>query len=117
VPVRVLAGAVGAAVASYAPLRAALVAAPPERLGSALFLGLQLAGAIGARRVWIPPLVIAMAGIMPLVPGMALYRGFVELVNGRPTTGVGSVVIAAGTALALCAGVVLGPLLATSPPY
>jgi uncharacterized membrane protein YjjB (DUF3815 family) len=55
-----------------------------------------------------------MAGIMPLVPGMALYRGFVDLVNGQPTTGVGSVVVAAGTALALGAGVVLGPLLAPS---
>jgi uncharacterized membrane protein YjjP (DUF1212 family) len=134
-PVRVLAGAVGAAgaaVASYAPARAAVVAGAAGAAGSLLFLGLQLAGAsnitssfaaagaiglagaIGARRVGVSPLVIAMAGIVPLVPGMALYRGFVELIDGQPTAGVGSIVVAASTALALGAGVVLGPLLAPS---
>lgn len=135
VPVDVLAGTVGAAaaaVASYAPLRAALVAGAAGAAGSLLFFGLQLAGAgniessfvaavaiglagaVGARRVRVPPLVIAMAGIIPLVPGLTLYRGFVEFVNGQSTAGVGSLVLAAGIALALGAGVLLGPLLLPS---
>jgi uncharacterized membrane protein YjjP (DUF1212 family) len=135
VPVRVLAGAVGAAaaaVASYAPPRAASAAGVAGATGSLLFLGLKLvgasniagsfvaaaaiglAGAMGARRIRVPPLAIAMAGIIPLVPGMALLRGFVGLVHGQPAAGAGSLGVAAGTALALGAGVVFGPLLAPS---
>jgi uncharacterized membrane protein YjjP (DUF1212 family) len=135
IPVRVLAGAIGAtaaAVAGYAPLRAALAAGAAGATGSLLYLALHLvgtdnvtsafvaataiglAGAIGARRLRVPPLVIAMAGIVPLVPGMTLFRGFAELVNGNQAAGLGSLALAAGTALALGAGVVLGPLLAPS---
>jgi uncharacterized membrane protein YjjB (DUF3815 family) len=133
VPVRVLAGVIGAAasaVSSYAPLRAALAAAGAT--GTLLFFGLRLAGtdqitssfvaaaaiglggAVGAHRVRVPLLVIAMAGIVPLVPGMTLYRGFVHLVNGQASTGGNFLMLAAGTALALGAGVVLGPRLAPS---
>jgi uncharacterized membrane protein YjjP (DUF1212 family) len=135
VPVRVLAGGIGAAaaaVASYAPLRAALAAGAAGATGSLLFYGLQLievgnvessflaavaiglAGAIIGRRVGVPPLVIDMAGIIPLVPGMALFRGFVELVQGNQAAGFDSLGVATATALALGAGVVIGPLLARS---
>lgn len=135
VPVRVLAGAVGAAasaVSSYAPLRAASAAAAAGATGTLLFFGLRIAGtdqitssfvaaaaigfggAIGARRVRVPLLVIAMAGIVPLVPGMTLYRGFVHLVSGQASAGGNFLMLAAGTALALGAGVVLGPLIAPS---
>lgn len=135
VPVRVLAGAVGAAAAAvsgYAPKRAALTAGAAGAAGTLLFFGLRIAGtdqitssfvaaaaiglggAIAAHRVRVPLLVIAMAGIVPLVPGMTLYRGFVHLVDGQPTTGGDFLMLAAGTALALGAGVVLGPLLAPS---
>lgn len=135
VPVRVLAGAIGAAasaVSSYARLRAALAAGAAGAAGTLLFFGLRIAGtdqitssfvaaaaiglggAIGARRMRVPLLVIAMAGIVPLVPGMTLYRGFVHLVNGQASSGGNFLTLAAGTALALGAGVVLGPLLAPS---
>lgn len=135
VPTKVLAGAVGAAaaaIAGYAPLRAALSAGAAGAAGSVLYLGatlghggpvaasfvaamgIGLAGAVCARRLRVPPLVIAMAGIFPLVPGLALYRGFVDLSTGRLTDGVGALVTAGGTALALGGGVVLGPLLAPS---
>ncbi|MGH3971070.1 MAG: threonine/serine ThrE exporter family protein [Mycobacterium sp.] len=135
VPVRVLAGAIGAAasaVSGYAPVRAALAAGAAGAVGTLLFFGLRIAGsdqitssfvaavaiglggAIGAHRVRVPLLVIAMAGIVPLVPGMTLYRGFVHLIDGQAATGGNSLMLAAGTALALGAGVVLGPLIAPS---
>lgn len=135
VPLRVLAGAFGAAAAAvsgYATGRAALAAGAAGATGTLLFFGLLLGGtgtiassfvaaaaiglggAVAARRLRVPLLVIAMSGIVPLVPGMTLYRGFVLLVNGHSASGGGALVLAAGTALALGAGVVLGPLLAPS---
>jgi uncharacterized membrane protein YjjP (DUF1212 family) len=129
VPTRVLAGALAAAaaaIANYAPIRAALAGAA----GSLLYLaatylhtgavaaaftaalGIGLAGALGARRLHVPPLVIAMAGIYPLVPGLSLYRGFVDLTTSHYPAGLDALITAAGTALALGGGVVLGPLLA-----
>jgi uncharacterized membrane protein YjjP (DUF1212 family) len=135
IPVLVLAGGVAsaaAAIASYAPARAALVAGAAGATGSLLFLGMTFAGAgqvasafvsataigfagaVGARRAGVPPLVIVMAGIVPEVPGLTLFRGFFDLVTGQPGAGVGSLGTAATTALALGAGVVFGPLFAPS---
>lgn len=50
-----------------------------------------------------------MAGIMPLVPGLSLYRGFVGLVTTRYLDGLTGLITASGTALALAAGVILAP--------
>lgn len=134
VPVYVLAGAVGAAaaaIAGYAPVRAASAAGVAGATAALLFFGLQLlhantiassfaaaaatglVGTLLAPRLRVPPLVIIMAGIVPLVPGLTLFRGFVQLVNGQPNAG-GTLGLAAGLALALGAGAVLGPLLAPS---
>lgn len=132
-PVMVAAGATGAAaaaVASYAPVRAAAAAGAAGSLGALIYVGMMhlhagnvassfvaataigLAGAIAAQRIRVPPLVIVMSGIVPLVPGVTTYHGFVTLVDGNSAQGVGTLVVAAGTALALAAGVVFGPLLA-----
>lgn len=62
-------------------------------------------------RFHIPSLAVAMSGIVPLVPGFTLYRGFVNLVDGDSAQGLKLITLAAGTALALAAGVILGPLL------
>ena len=133
VPMRVFAGALAAAaaaIANYAPVRAAIAAGVAGAAGSLLYLAatlggsdtvtasflaalaIGLAGALCARRLRIPPLVIAMAGIYPLVPGLTLYRGLVELTTGAYLAGVGSLITAVAIALSLGAGVVLGPLLA-----
>ncbi|QDQ96287.1 threonine/serine ThrE exporter family protein [Tomitella fengzijianii] len=133
VPVMVAAGAVGAAaaaVSSYAPARAAGAAGAAGSLGALIYFGMMhlhagnvassfvaataigLAGAVVAHRFSVPPLVIVMSGIVPLVPGVTTYRGFVTLVEGHSAQGVGTLVVAAGTAVALAAGVVFGPLLA-----
>lgn len=119
-----------AAVSSYAPVRAAAAAGAAGALGALIYFGMMhlhagnvassfvaataigLAGAVVARRFRIPTLVIVRSGIVPLVPGVTLYRGFVTLVDGHATEAVGTLIIAAGTALALAAGVVFGPLLA-----
>lgn len=135
VPTRVVAGVVGAgaaALASYAPPRAVAAAATAGAAGSVLYLvsslagadpvsssflaalGIGLSGTLIARRLGVPSLVIAMAGIMPLVPGLSLYRGFVDLVTNHPMTGFSALGTAAATALALGAGVLLGPMLAPS---
>ncbi|OMC11708.1 hypothetical protein A5735_14850 [Mycolicibacter heraklionensis] len=133
-PVYLLAGALGAAaaaIAGYAQLKAALAAGLAGATAALLFFGLQqvqanpivssfsaaaatgLVGSLLAPRLRVTPLVIIMAGIIPLVPGLTLFRGFVQLVNGQPNAG-GSLGMAVGLALALGAGAVLGPLLAPS---
>ncbi|HLR98602.1 threonine/serine exporter family protein [Mycolicibacillus parakoreensis] len=134
VPVYIVAGAFGAAaaaIAGYAPVRAAFAAAIAGSTATLLFFGLQLVdadpiassfaaaaatglvGTLLAPRLKVTPLVIITAGIVPLVPGLTLYRGFVKLVNGSPTAPA-TIGMAAGLALALGAGAVLGPLLAPS---
>jgi uncharacterized membrane protein YjjP (DUF1212 family) len=129
VPTRVLSGAVAAAaaaVACYATVRGALAAGFAGVGGSAVVLllgyaGLDpvassfgaatlvgLAGATLSRQLRVPPLLIGMAGIVPLVPGLATYRGFVGLATGDGVLGVSSLSQAVATALALAAGVLLG---------
>jgi hypothetical protein len=53
-----------------------------------------------------------MAGIYPLVPGLSLHRGLVELTTGSDATGFTGLVTAIAVALSVGAGVVLGPVLA-----
>lgn len=134
VPTQVLAGAVAAtafAFASYAPWRAALAAGVAGAAGAAVFWLLilytdavqvsasfgaatliGLAGAVLSRRLRLPPLVFGMAGIIPLVPGLATYRGFVGLATDDLVSAFNSLSTALGTALALAAGVLLGYSLA-----
>jgi len=132
VPVRVVAGGVVAAsvaLAGYAPLRGLVAAGAAGAAGSAVFLLLSyaglglvgssflaatligLAGAILSRRLRLPPLIVAMAGIIPLVPGLTTYRGFVSLVTGDAVGGLTSLSAAFATALALGAGVLCGQFL------
>jgi uncharacterized membrane protein YjjB (DUF3815 family) len=95
-------------------LAATLAGADPASSSFLAALGIGLAGAMIARRLRVPSLVIAMAGIMPLVPGLSLYRGFVDLVTNHYLAGLAALLTASATALALGAGVVLGPMLAPS---
>lgn len=134
VPLYAVAGAVGAgaaALAGYAQPRAAVAAGAAGAIASLIFFGMQLidagiivssfvaalatglVGSILAPRMRVTPLVIIVSGVVPLVPGLTLFRGFVQLVNGQSAAS-GSLGMAAGLALALGAGAVLGPLLAPS---
>lgn len=133
-PVQTIAGAGAAlffAVASYAPPRVLIVAAPAGALGALTYAGIFLtglnpilasgiaatvvgfAGQIVSRRLRIPPLVLAVSGIVPLLPGLSTYRSMYLLaVDNNPTGGLTTLVSALGISLALGAGVVLGEFLA-----
>jgi uncharacterized membrane protein YjjP (DUF1212 family) len=119
------------ALASYAPPRALLGAA---LAGGASFTayglassvaGMPATGAAGlaailvgflgrvvSRRLGLPPLVVAVAGITPLLPGLPIYRGVLELTVQQNPAGLLTLLSAASVALALAAGVVLGEFLA-----
>ncbi|HEX2131229.1 MAG TPA: threonine/serine exporter family protein [Actinophytocola sp.] len=137
-PLQVLAGTVAAAsfaVASYATPRAVLVAGVAGGAGaggfSALVIGhvgqitsaavaatvIGFAGGLLSRRLRIPPLVVAVSGIVPLLPGLTTYRALFELAVERTINGLPTLMGAAGTALALAAGVVLGEYLAQPVRY
>ncbi|MCL3862390.1 threonine/serine exporter ThrE family protein [Actinotalea sp. K2] len=136
VVVVVTAGAVIAgawAVASYARPRAAAAAAVAGAVASIVFsvardlgAGPAVASAAAALligflaeyagpRLRVPPLVISVCGIVPLLPGLAIYRGLYDLVN-EPTGGLGpgaaGLLGAAMVGLGLAGGVTLGEYLA-----
>lgn len=132
-PVQVLAAAVtGAffALASYAERRALLFAAAAGAAGFAVFGLLEhiagsnvmasaaaatcvgFAGGVLSRRYRIPPLVIAVSGITPLLPGLAVYRGLYAMTNSDPVTGLSEMSAALATGAALASGVVLGEWMA-----
>jgi uncharacterized membrane protein YjjP (DUF1212 family) len=115
--------------AAYAPLRSLLAVALVSALGQAVWLAVESGGpgrtwasasaavAIGAvchvaaGRFRVPPLVIVVPAIVPLLPGLAIYRGMALLAEGQD--GVLELASAAATAIALAAGVILGQYLAT----
>lgn len=131
---RILAGAAVSAlflISVYAPLRLLPSAAVVGLLSSVVFLALSAAGlggifAVGvaaivigtvavllAERQGVPSLVLAVAGFMPLLPGLAIYEGIFQLSQGNSDVGIVTVVGAIGTTTALAGGVVLGDLAAT----
>ncbi|WP_372594339.1 threonine/serine exporter ThrE family protein [Actinotalea sp.] len=133
--VQVLASGVVAgawAVASYARPRAALVAAVAGMLSWSTFAALRelnvgpavasagaalLVGFVAeslAVRLKVPSLVASACGIVPLLPGLAIYRGLFLIVDDTGSLGDGAEVLlgAATVGLGLAAGVTLGELLA-----
>lgn len=132
-PVKILAGAMVAlmfALACYAERRALTAATIGGAVGTLVFLLLQhagfgpvissgfaatvigLAGGLMARRALTPPLVVAVAGITPLLPGLALYRGLYASLNEQLLVGFSSLLGAVGIGCALAAGVTLGEWIA-----
>jgi uncharacterized membrane protein YjjP (DUF1212 family) len=132
-PLQTLAGGAASAcfaLASYATPRSLVVAGVAGAAGAAGYSALVLYGAsqitasavaatvIGfsggviSRRLRIPPLVIAVAGMVPLLPGLTIYRALFELAVDRSYTGLSTLMVATSVALALAAGVVLGEYLA-----
>ena len=126
-----LGGAVASAAfafSSYAPLRTLLPVALVGSLASTVYSLAVLAGvgpawstavaavAVGvicysvAGRIRVPPLVVVMCGVIPLLPGLAIYRGLAQLALGQ--AGTLSLVGAAATAIALASGAILGQYLA-----
>ncbi|MGV9709184.1 threonine/serine ThrE exporter family protein [Gordonia sp. NPDC003424] len=132
-PVRILAGAVAAAayaLASYAEKRALPVAFMGGVIGAAIVASgsfvpigdviangvaasaVGLVGGLMARRALTPPLVVAVAGITPLLPGLAVYRGLYGILNDQTLVGFTWMTSAFATGVALAAGVTLGEFIA-----
>ncbi len=127
---KVIAGAIAAvcfALGCYAELFSLLVAGGTALFGSAIYYYLlipwglssvtatavaaTMVGFIGgllARRYLIPPLMTALAGITPLLPGLAIYRGMYAGLNEQMLVGFTNMLVALSAASALAAGVVLG---------
>ena len=117
-------------LASHARPRAVGVAAMAGALawttfwaGSALGAGVPLAsgiaavvigfsGAVLTQRLRVPPQLVAVCGIVPLLPGLAVYHGlFSIVVDADIDGGLAALVGALAVGLALAAGVTLGEYL------
>jgi uncharacterized membrane protein YjjB (DUF3815 family) len=112
------------AFASYAPLRSLFPIAVIGALAQLIFasvvsqdLGRAWASAVAAvvigvvsyavaGRVRVPPLVVVVSAIVPLLPGLSIYRGLSLLSTGG--NGVVPMIQAAAIAIALASGVILG---------
>jgi uncharacterized membrane protein YjjP (DUF1212 family) len=125
-------GAAAFAFASYAPRRSwapiGLVAAAAMLIShsgavggfgriwptatAAFFVGLVSYTVAGRLRV--PPLVVVVPAIVPMLPGLSIYRGLTLLGEGGAQTSAGllAMVTAASVATALASGVILGEYVA-----
>jgi uncharacterized membrane protein YjjP (DUF1212 family) len=133
VPVMSLGAAIAAAAfafASYAPPRSLLPIAVIGGAGEAIYsiatdrgAGVAWASAVAAvmiglvsyavaGRVRVPPLVVVVSTVVPLLPGLSIYRGLSLLSEGGNGLGLLSIINAAAIAIALAAGVIFGEYLA-----
>jgi uncharacterized membrane protein YjjP (DUF1212 family) len=86
----------------------ALGAGPAVSAGVAAVV-VGLGGEALGDRMHVPALLVAVCGIVPLLPGLAIYRGlFAVVVEGDVPGGTAQLIGAAAVGLALAAGVVLG---------
>ncbi len=129
VPTVVLAGAVVAAVAfaftCYAPWRALpaiafttllahvvflLVSDPDSTMPWAAACAAVVIGAVSysiAGRFEVPPLVVVVPALVPMLPGLLIYRGL-SFMSAGDSQGILLLTNAAATTIALAAGVILG---------
>ncbi|HEY9565050.1 MAG TPA: threonine/serine exporter family protein [Nocardioides sp.] len=78
---------------------------------AAFFIGLVAYGVSG--RVRVPPLVIVVSTMVPLLPGLSIYRGLSLLSEGEQVgQGLLAIMTAASVAIALASGVILGEYVA-----
>lgn len=117
------------AIASYTGARASIVAGAVGALAWFVFrmasqLGMEIIGATAVAAVVVgaashlladglrlPSLAIATGGIVPLVPGLSVYRGIFEMVEGTEgSQGINSLITAGAIGMALAAGVSFGAL-------
>jgi uncharacterized membrane protein YjjP (DUF1212 family) len=133
VPVQFIAAGVAAAAAAaanYAPRRTVPTAGLSGALGWAVFRALSEAGLdpalatglaavlfgfgafVFADRQQAPPLIYVAAGIIPLVPGLTIYRGMLFLADGNTGAGILLLTQAVTIGLALASGAILGEFLA-----
>ena len=73
-------------------------------------MGAGLLAAVGARVVRTPPLVIVVCALVPLVPGLALFRGLLQMSDGD-ISGLLNLLTAGAIAVALAASAILAQLI------
>jgi len=76
---------------------------------AAVFIGVVSYSVAG--RVRVPPLVVVVSTIVPLLPGLSIYRGLSLMADGN-SLGILSLAAAAAIAIALASGVILGEYVA-----
>jgi uncharacterized membrane protein YjjB (DUF3815 family) len=80
---------------------------------AALFVG--LVGYALAGRLRVPPLILVVSAVVPMLPGLSIFRGLSLLAEGNrfnTSEGLVALMTAASVALALAAGVILGEYVA-----
>lgn len=79
---------------------------------AAFFVGLVSYGIAG--RVKVPPLVVLVPAVVPLLPGVSIYRALSLLASGGDQTSQGllAMITAGSVSMALAAGVILGEYVA-----
>ncbi len=105
------AGIAGAAGwGTYGALTQLLSFGPVAATGAAAVV-VGIATGLLRRGGGVSPLVVTLAGITPLLPGFAAYRGFYQLAVEGLADGLVTVTLALGIGLALAAGVTFGDFL------
>jgi uncharacterized membrane protein YjjP (DUF1212 family) len=128
-PLQVFAAGVAAALygtATAVPRRDLLAAGAVGALGWGSYLGLRhlgttlifatalaaivvgVSGNLIATRRDTHPFLFVAPGLMPLVPGLTIYQGMLDLFESSGHGGLSTLLRAAGTGLAIAAGVILG---------
>ncbi len=120
------------AVASYAPKR---IIAPIAAIAALAMLISQSFSVDGLGRAWptaiaaffvglvsftvagrlrVPPLVVVVSAVVPMLPGLSIYRGLALMAEGGRDTSIGllAMMTAASIATALSSGVILGEYVA-----
>ncbi|MGI8645241.1 MAG: threonine/serine ThrE exporter family protein [Nocardioides sp.] len=120
------------ALASYAPRRVLLPIAAIAGVAMVIFQAFETQGfgrpwAAGvaaffvglvsyavAGRVGVPPLVVVVSAVIPMLPGLSIYRGLSLLADGGSfvSPGLLAMITAASVAISLAAGVILGEYVA-----
>ncbi len=108
------------ALVAAAAMAISLSAETPEGIGrtwsvalAALFVG--LVGYTLAGRLRVPPLILVVSAVVPMLPGLSIFRGLSLLAEGNRINtpeGLVALITAASVALALAAGVILGEYVA-----
>jgi uncharacterized membrane protein YjjB (DUF3815 family) len=125
--------AVAFAYGTYTPMRALIPIGVAGLLGQAVYqasiqwdIGPALSSGAAALvvgvvsyslagRVRVPPLVVIVAGIVPLLPGLTIYQGMLQLLNSSDvlgTLGLSTLLSAVSIGVALASGVILGEYVA-----
>jgi uncharacterized membrane protein YjjB (DUF3815 family) len=114
-PTRVLPAIAASAALAYAVQRTLVLHGLTQSWATALAaLTIGILSYPLSTRLRVPPLVVIVPAIVPMLPGLAIYRGLALLNEGgaRASEGLLSLITAAAVALALASGAIFGQYLA-----